>query len=166
MSVDDQTLSKLLRLKRFEQPPTGYYEAFLHEFQERQRAELLKRPVWRILLDRLSVIRDEYLTFSNLSYGGASFAVLAVAAALSFNMLQHPGTGVRTSAATLAGRAPLEAQTVALASAPVPMNAALTPQIRIPDALLDASAAPVSADQPPRYILDTRPASYEPSFSF
>lgn len=166
MPVDDQTLSKLLRLKRFEQPPAGYYDDFLREFQERQRAELLRRPMWRIFLDRLAVMKDEYLTIPNLSYGTASFAVLAVAAALSFNMLQHPGTGVRASAANLAGRAPLEPQTVALASAPVPMNAALTPQIRIPDALLDSSITPASADLPPRYILDARPASYEPTLSF
>ncbi|XHR28523.1 MAG: hypothetical protein ACFUZC_21730 [Chthoniobacteraceae bacterium] len=173
MPVDDQTISKLLRLKRFEQPPAGYYDAFLREFQERQRAELLKRPVWRILLDRLDVLREEYLTLSNLSYGMASAAVLAVAAALSFNMLAHPGTGVGSSAATLAAHVnvpvPEEALRVASASvsAPVPMNAALTPQIRIPDALLESSyVTPFPGDQPPRYILDARPASYEPPFTF
>jgi hypothetical protein len=169
MPVDDQTISKLLRLKRFEQPPAGYYDAFLREFQERQRAELLKRPVWRIFLDRIEVMREEYLTFSNLSYGAASAAVLAVAAVLSFNMLAHPGTGVGSSAATLAAQVnvPVSEENLRLASAPVPMNAALTPQIRIPEALLESSYVnPVPGDQPPRYILDARPASYEIPFSF
>lgn len=170
MTVDEQTLSKLLRLKRFEQPPAGYHEAFLREFQARQRMELLRRPAWRILLDRLENLRDTYLTFSNFSYATASMAVLCVAGALTFNMLQNPGSSVRTSAATLAGHVPVAAQSMQIASAAaaapaINMNA-LTPQIRIPEGFLNSSIAPVSGEQHPRYILDTRPASYEPPFSF
>ena len=171
MPVDDQMLSKLLRLKRFEQPPAGYYEDFLREFQERQRAELLRRPTWRILLDRWETFREEYFTVANFSYATASAAVLCVASALTFNMLQHPGSGVRSSAVALAGNTTSAVQpTYALASAsarPPTMNASLTPQIRIPDAFLESSFAPVATDgNHPRYILDTRPASYEPPFSF
>lgn len=168
MPVDEQTLSKLLRLKRFEQPPAGYYDAFLREFQDRQRMELLRRPAWRIVLDRLEAFRDDYFTLAHFSYATASLAVLCVAGALTFNMVQHPGSGVRASAATLAAVS-VQPQPVQLASvvthAPA-MNAALTPQIRIPDGFLESSVAPVGGEQHPRYILDTRPASYEPPFSF
>jgi hypothetical protein len=162
-------LSKLLRLKRFEQPPAGYYEDFLREFQERQRAELLRRPTWRILLDRWEAFRDEYFTLARFSYATASLAVLCVAGALTFNMLEHPGSGVRSSAAALAGTPPIVQSVISVASAPRPptLNAALTPQIRIPDAFMESSFAPVATDgEHPRYILDTRPASYEPPFSF
>ncbi|MEI8233874.1 MAG: hypothetical protein WCH57_04220 [Verrucomicrobiota bacterium] len=170
MTVDDQTLSKLLRLKRFEQPPAGYYEDFLREFQARQRAEILRRPAWRILLDRWEAFREEYFTLARFSYATASLAVLCVAGALTFNMLQHPGSGVRSSAEALAGNTAASVQpayAVASVARPPTLNAALTPQIRIPDAFLEASAPSVIADgQHPRYILDTRPASYEPPFSF
>ena len=169
MPVDEQTLSKLLRLKRFEQPPAGYHEAFLREFQDRQRAELLRRPTWRILLDRLEVFRDEYLTLPRISYATASLAVLYVAGALTFNMIQHPGSSVRVSAISLAGHGPADVQPMQVAAvspATPAMGSALTPQIRIPETLLESSIAPVSGGQPPRYILDTRPASYEPPFSF
>jgi hypothetical protein len=34
-------IARLLRLKRYEQPPPAYFENFLHEFRRRQRDELL-----------------------------------------------------------------------------------------------------------------------------
>jgi len=49
---NDNEIGKLLRLKRYEQPQPGYFENFLHEFHRRQRDELLREPLWRILLGR------------------------------------------------------------------------------------------------------------------
>ena len=49
---DDNEIAKLLRLKRYEQPPPGYFDNFLHEFHRRQRDELLRQPLWRICLER------------------------------------------------------------------------------------------------------------------
>ena len=49
---DDREIARLLRLKRYEQPPPGYFENFLHEFHRRQRDELLRQPLWRICLER------------------------------------------------------------------------------------------------------------------
>lgn len=166
MPIDEKTLSQLLRLKRYEQPPQGYYDDFLREFQTRQRLELLRRPAWRIALDRVEAFTDEYFTLARFTYATASLAVLAVAGALTFNMLQHPGSGVRTSAEILASHTSAQ-PVMQVASAPRAntMNAALSPQIRIPDGLLDSQLAPVAGGQP-RYILDTRPVSYEPPFSF
>ncbi len=48
----EEDIGKLLRLKRHEQPPPGYFDNFLHEFHRRQRAELLRQPLWRIALQR------------------------------------------------------------------------------------------------------------------
>ena len=45
-------IARLLRLKRYEQPPADYYENFLSEFRRRQRDELLRQPVWRICFER------------------------------------------------------------------------------------------------------------------
>jgi len=164
MPIDEPTLSKLLRLKRHEQPPTGYFDDFLREFQRRQRAELLRRPFWRILLDRFELFRGEYLTLPRLSYAMASAAVLCVAAMLTWTMIQHPGNGMRGSMIAALSNEPASQ---IISQETQGMGTALTPQIRIPDALLEAtSLTPAAARQYPRYILDTRPASYEPPFSF
>ena len=170
MTIDEQTLSKLLRLKRHEQPPPGYYDDFLREFQTRQRAELLRRPAWRIALDRWEAFSSQFFTVARVGYATASFAVLCAAGVLTVKMVQHPGSSVGTTVATLTdGKGSNQpAQLAQVASAPrgAAMNAMLVPNIRIPDALLNASAQPVGDGQRPRYILDTRPASYEPPFSF
>jgi hypothetical protein len=50
----DENISKLLRLKRYEQPPPEYFENFLAEFQLRQRADVIHRPFWKIAWDRLT----------------------------------------------------------------------------------------------------------------
>ena len=49
---DDNEIAKLLRLKKYEQPPPGYFDNFLHEFHRRQRDELLRQPLWQICLER------------------------------------------------------------------------------------------------------------------
>src|SRR5207244_7194903 len=49
---DDNEIGRLLRLKRYEQPPPGYFENFLHEFHRRQRDELLRQPLWKIAVGR------------------------------------------------------------------------------------------------------------------
>jgi len=169
MPLDDQTLSKLLRLKRHEQPPPGYFEDFLKEYQYRQRAELLRRPAWRIALDRWEAF-TEGLTLARFTYGTASVAVLCLAGALTYNMLEHPGSSVRTSAVTLAQSATVgkPAQVMQVATATQfeegSRGSSLTPQIRIPDALLNQPT--VTGSQHPRYILDARPVSYDPPFDF
>lgn len=45
---------RLLRLKRHEVPSADYFERLIEEFHRRQTAELLRRPVWRLALDRLA----------------------------------------------------------------------------------------------------------------
>src|SRR5437763_8889230 len=87
---NDNEISKLLRLKKYEQPPTGYFENFLHEFHRRQRDELLRQPLWRICVDRA---RDFVVSF-NLStltsYPAAVTAVLVCAAIISLRIYQTP----------------------------------------------------------------------------
>ena len=75
--MDNNDISKLLRLKRYEQPPEEYFENFLAEFQLRQRAEVIHRPFFRIAWDRLC----RFLTppsLPRLAMAG-SFAVAVIA---------------------------------------------------------------------------------------
>jgi len=50
----EEKLQRLLRLKRYEQPPEGFAEEFLEKFQRRQRSEILRRSTWSILGERLA----------------------------------------------------------------------------------------------------------------
>ena len=53
-SFGDDKIARLLRLKRYEQPPPSYFENFLHEFRRRrQRDELLREPLWSMCVDRV-----------------------------------------------------------------------------------------------------------------
>ena len=183
--MTDDTISKLLRLKRYEQPPPAYFENFLHDFHRRQRAETLRRPLWRQALDRVGLVIESLMdrvSLSQLSYAGASVAVLAVAGIMTWNFIQNPGATTPSLAINTGGfnqtiilnqPAPAAATVAAVASVRLleaPAEDAreftLDPRIRHLEA---DQLQPVSTGVPsrhPRYILDARPVSYEPPFSF
>jgi protein kinase-like protein len=50
----DDKIGRLLRLKRYEQPPSDYFGNFLHEFRRRQRDELLREAIWNICTCRMA----------------------------------------------------------------------------------------------------------------
>jgi len=148
---DNDDISKLLRLKRFEQPPPEYFENFLQEFQHRQRAQMLRDPAWRIAIDRLWAFFGEQMP-ARIGYGLASTAVLVAAAITSFHILEvQPVAEVATTAAP--GPAPA-AQTASLY---------FDSQVQLPN--LPAMTHTASFSQP-RYVMDARPVSYELPSSF
>ena len=49
--MHDPRISALLRLKRFEQPPPGYFEQLLSDVHDRQRTELLVLITPRVVQD-------------------------------------------------------------------------------------------------------------------
>lgn len=53
MNQEPDRIQKLVRLKRHETPPEGYFDGFLRDFHQRQRAELLKRSSLRLFFERL-----------------------------------------------------------------------------------------------------------------
>src|SRR6266702_5849695 len=89
---NDNEIARLLRLKRYEQPPPGYFENFLHEFHRRQRDELLRQPLWRICLDRAQDLMLRLNVRSLASYPAAAAAVLVCAAVISLKIYQQPET--------------------------------------------------------------------------
>ena len=50
----EQKLQGLLRLKKHESPPPGYFDKFLTDFQQRQRRELMDRGSLSLMWERVS----------------------------------------------------------------------------------------------------------------
>lgn len=71
---DSDEIQRLLRLKRYESPGDEYFQKFLEEFKDRQRAELLHRSARSLLVERFSMWFSEY--------NGSRWLVPAGAAAL------------------------------------------------------------------------------------
>lgn len=170
-NFDENEIGKLLRLKRFEQPPPGYFENFLHEFHRRQRDELLRQPIWSVLWQRLSDSLFRLNIPSLTSYPAAVAAALICAAVLSLKVYQAPqgpeiattGPGTLLPQQSVIDQMPAErvADNFTLSS-PLGMR-------RLgPDLSRQMNESPYThrAATPPRYVLDRLPVSYEPSFKF
>jgi hypothetical protein len=140
----EEQISKLLRLKRHELPPPGYFEDFLQEFQDRQRAEVIRRPLWEIAWDRIASVAPSFQV-PRMAYA----AIAAVAVAASAMIIVHPGApgpGATLAAnrSTLSLTSP---QPVTIGeSVPVTMTSTGSPSVH--------------------YVLPTRPVSYASSRSF
>ena len=82
-SFGDNEITRLLRLKRYEQPPPDYFENFLHEFHRRQRErdELFRQPLWRICFERAEPF---VLRLNIRSFASAGIALVIACARRSF----------------------------------------------------------------------------------
>ena len=159
---NEEDIGKLLRLKRYEQPPPGYFDNFLHEFHRRQRNELLKQPLWRICLQRAQDFMFRLNVPGLASYPAAVTAVLVCAAVLSLKIYTGPGTPNVAS----------QNQTPVVATA-LPDTAW---SLSAPTAASDLGRRPLRTFNygsqthrvatPPRYVLDSTPVSYEAAFRF
>lgn len=182
MPEEFSELQTLLRLKRHETPPPGYLEDFLGEFHRRQRAELLRRPLWRIALDRMGNLVPVFpaLPVPNLAYAGASAVALVAAAGLltSRPPAALPGGAVAQAAipASAAGgpvttvrpappgfTSPLATVGISPEMDDVPAFGAANdlPVFVAPPSGRAGAATTVVASDRPRYLLDTRPVRYE-----
>jgi hypothetical protein len=165
-NFDDKDIATLLRLKRHEQPPPGYFDNFLHEFHRRQRAELLKQPLWRIALQRAQDFMFQLNVPALTSYPVAATAVILCAAVFSLRVYEAHDT------ANVANVAIQQPAAVAISNPTRPAwSLSSSPATR------DMDSLPIQANfdtmrthrssAPPRYVLDSTPVSYEPaSFRF
>jgi hypothetical protein len=154
--LDEKQIQTLLRLKKYEQPPAEYFENFLQQFQERQRAELLRRPLWRIALDRFHAFAGEY-TLTQYATSAATAAIVLVAGLSAINVFLPADSG--TLAENTSGSRGITAHSgFSLAAQPPVFDSQET--VRRP---VFHSAQSSSS---PHYVIDARPVSYEPPFSF
>lgn len=139
---NDDTISKLLKLKRYEQPAPGYFDDFLREFQARQRSEIIHRSLWQIIGDRFALWIPSF-EVPRVAY--AAIATMAVAASTVI--------ALRPS-----GEAP-----VAFAQAePLSLTSSRPVTIGENRPLVLASTGAPSV----HYVLPTRPVSYASARSF
>jgi len=116
-------LAALLRLKRHEQPPPGYFEEFAHAFHERQRAELLRVSAWRLLVDRVGT---HFLEWRFLLQPRWLMTTAAAATALAVAVIARPAPPSSAAAASARGTATASLEPVAV----LPLPAAPTSPLR------------------------------------
>ncbi|MEP6937475.1 MAG: hypothetical protein ABI871_05335 [Chthoniobacterales bacterium] len=161
--LNENDIGRLLRLKRYEQPPGDYFENFLHEFHRRQRDELLRQPLWRICWQRAHDFMFSVNVPALTSYPVAFAAVLVCAAVLSLKVYETPAPATNVAlqeSASLAG--PTATRAAWSLSSPVTtrdFGPRLARNVR-------ESARTHRAATPPRYVLDAVPVSYEPTLTF
>ena len=158
------TITKLRRcfgLKRYEQPPPGYFDNFLHEFHRRQRDELLRQPLWRICLERAHDFMFKLNVPSLASYPAAVTAVLICAAVISFKVYQTPET------ANLAGESARRCLFRLIPTRNGHWLRQFATRVLSTKPLRNSDqSAQTHRATPPRYVLDSVPVSYEPTFRF
>src|SRR2546430_2179441 len=147
--MDESEIQKLLRLKRYEQPDPRYFDSFLAEFRRRQRAEILRRPLWRIALDRLESF------FAETSV--PKFAYAAGAAGIGFSV----GIFSRHNSPPPGNPALADTRSPRALSVDVAQRKAV--DLGSP---LELRGATQQAASRPRYVLDSQPVSYELPVSF
>jgi hypothetical protein len=158
---NDNEIARLLRLKRYEQPPPGYFENFLHEFHRRQRDELLRQPIWRICLERAQNFMSQLDIRSLASYPTAVAAVLVCAAVISLKVYQQPEAARVASQSPLTLSMPVNAEEEWNLASPVDTQILRMQPVRSFNQNVQTHRA-----APPRYVLDSVPVSYEPTFRF
>lgn len=170
-------LQKLLRLKRYETPPPEYFENFLQDFQARQRKEIVKLPLWRIVWDRMSASLAP-VELPQLGYAAACAVALFAAVVTSNQILKSPAPEARIASAPVIKAQPVATNPAAsssFAAVSLPLNRTPGSQVvflngadfpSLEDARSRAAARASSTARAPRYVLDSRPVSYEAPASF
>ena len=182
---DFEDLQRLLRLKRYEAPPPDFFEDMLFEIHRQQRAQLLKRPLWRLVLDPLAGALP-VIPATRYAYAGSCAAGVLAAGVMSARILNTPA-----GAPALAGNGAVQAGPPQIEVINPPSNAgyaesgkrqsggslAMDPlydqrasAFALPESGFDddRAAAVMSAvsNSRPRYVLDAQPVSYERTLNF
>jgi len=161
---NDNEIATLLRLKKHEQPPPGYFDNFLHEFHRRQRDELLREPLWKIFLQRAQDFMFRLNVSALTSYPVAATAVLACAAIISFKIYQGPVTNTNVALQDRpAFTTPANVDEEWTLASPVATRVTAQPIRRLNDS---ANTHSRNGGTPPRYVLDSVPVSYDTAFRF
>lgn len=163
--LEENDLQCLLRLKRYERPAPGFEQRFLEEFHRRQRDQLIRTPAWKLAYERLHALLDG-LQIPRVAYAGTLAAFILLAATLAIRPMAPPTTSTEIASAVQPSSSPaasLHTLTLASTSGDQPGISLGADRATAPETVYAASTV---AHQTPRYVLDARPVSYDPPFSF
>ena len=126
-SFGENHIAHLLRLKRYEQPPPGYFENFLHEFRRRRGEELLRQSRWRIWFER----GRHSVLWHNLwpvAYTGAAIVAVVAGSIIISIKPQQPGiTQLAAQTSPVSIKPPIMDKQVEFQPASFEMQPALQP---------------------------------------
>jgi len=143
---EDLDISKLLKTTRQNTPPPEYFEDFLREFQRRQRAALIHRPISEIIWDRILSIAPNFHV-PQYAYATAAAAAIMVSTVLFLPSTAKVG-GLADSAAQMGSNFSLNSIN------PVQVGQMTPVSTRSGGSL------------PAHYMLQSRPVSYDKPVSF
>lgn len=156
--LNEKQLQALLRIKRYEQPPPGYFDDLLANIQKRQRAEMLRRPAWRLALERVMTFAQSLRVDWQYTASMAGILLTGVAI-IQMAMPKHLPTQLAVAAP------PLDVQHTTVAYQPaLTLNPqAQKPQMQKPQVPLPRIAVPSRpGSQPaPQFVGGGLPESYE-----
>jgi hypothetical protein len=172
---DFDEIQRIIRLKRFEQPGPNYVEETLQRFHRRQSAELIHRPLWRLALDRMSVHMGSALAGPQLAYATALIAVAITAVTVFGPRLREMGAVASNNADSNQNRIRLETGVPVsyVQGHPQPTGNTDLDLLQLLSNRQPTTSSPsptpalvVRRADSPRYVIDTRPVSYDASLSF
>lgn len=151
--LNEKQLQALLRLKRYEQPPPGYFDALLSDIHQRQREEMLRRPAWRLAIERVSTFFQSLRV--DWRYAGTMAGILLTGIGIiQIAMPKHTTVPIVTAASP-----------VALQTTPVQYQPAITldnqGQKLLPPLQRIIVPTRSGTQPPPQFVGGSLPASYE-----
>ncbi|MEY2600267.1 MAG: hypothetical protein RLZZ142_2526 [Verrucomicrobiota bacterium] len=109
--MTEEKLQALLRQRAETQAPEGYSQELLRALHRRQREELLRRPLWRIAVERLGTLLSEH-SLSAPAYT-ASLAAVTCAGIVAIVATKPRSVSPAAAAQTMASTStPLEASQI------------------------------------------------------
>lgn len=159
--MNEESMHRIIRLKRYEQPPEGYCENFLKEFHQRQRAELLKPSLTTLLRERFESLISEFRVPAFAYAGATAVAILASVAILKVN------PSASSTPAAFAVSYSGSSQDPSLAQNPYSQTPITIDKMQPVSLRMNAPAAENSSRLfPTSYSLQASPASHESPLSF
>ena len=156
--LTEQQLQALLRLKRHEQPPPGYFDDLLKNIHRRQREELLHQSAWKISLERLRTFFGSMRLDWN--YAGTMAAILLIGiGAIQIALPTRQPAQQQQFAQTIPSLPQENIANVSTQKEPFIRLQPGNPGLRPVRALRSAQ----NAGMPTRFVIDAQPASYEPA---
>jgi hypothetical protein len=160
MMLDEQQVQQLLRLKRFEQPPPGYFEQTLDELHYRMRTDSLSESR-RNQSSRFSRLQEFISNLNSFrvpqaAYAGA-FAIFLVVATLMGTGVWSPRPKFDVSTATAAVS---QNENSGIVGGRISLSALTSNQQEIFPTIKP------SDNVTPRYIMGGQPVSYNTPSSF